>query len=797
MPVKSGKKTKSIKETVKSKSLSNKTLLIVESPAKSKTINKYLGSKFIVEASVGHIKDLVKVRLGVDVENGFQPSYTTIKGKGDIIKNLKQLSSQVGSVMIATDPDREGEAIAWHIANEVKDKNPNIKRVLFNEITKSGIEKGISDPKELNNDLFMSQQARRVMDRLIGYKVSPFLSRAMLEKTTKALSAGRVQSVALRLISEREEDITGFVPIDYWNIYGNFLTENKDELKARLVSYLGENFKNPEGSAIALRGENQSEIDSKLKSLNYISSEMSSDELIEKINKEKYIIDEISKKKISKKPLSPFTTSLLQQEASKRLNFSNKKTMTIAQKLYEGVKFGTEGQIGLITYMRTDSVRTSPDAQQAAKEYIYRKFGEEYVPDTFNEFKSKSSNIQDAHEAIRPASLAYEPDEVKKKLSKDEADLYELIYNRFLASQMTPAKLEQTTVSISGGDFKFRATGTVVLFKGFMIAYEDTSESNGNGKDTNGMLPSGMAENQKMELLSSDGVQSSTKPKPRFTEASLVKELDELGIGRPSTYSQIVSTITDREYVELVNKSFRPTELGTDVNEILVKNFPDLFTVDFTADMESELDQIAYGDKSYTGVLTDFYDPFSRSLKHAEEHGDIPEIPCPECGSPMIIRVSRKGRFLGCSKYPDCTGTKPLPRPNGEKDESAKPQIAEGIFCENCGKPMVIREGKFGRFYGCSGYPECSTIQAITSDVKCPKCNEGSLVERYSPKSRKKFWGCSSYPKCDYLSNYEPLKENCASCNHEYLEIRFRKVGDGYDKYKMCPNCKEKYDFKE
>lgn len=775
--------------------MSNKTLIVVESPAKAKTINKYLGSNYIVEASVGHIKDLIKVRLGVDVNKGFVPTYTTIKGKADIIKRLKQLAEKSAKVMIATDPDREGEAIAWHLAEEIREKNPAIKRVLFNEITKNGIKKGIEDPRDIDEKLFMSQQARRVMDRLIGYQVSPFLSRAMIEKTSQPLSAGRVQSVALRMICEREKEISSFVPIEYWNILGDFQAQLNKNFKARLFAYDGDNIRNPEGSGAASTPDETAALRQKLSELHYIANEEEAKNLIDRIKLEKFYIDRITKKQIKRSPQPPFTTSLLQQEASKRLGFPNKKTMTIAQKLYEGVTIGSE-TAGLITYMRTDSVRVSPEAQQAALGYILSSYGEDYVPDYPNQYTAKSGNVQDAHEAIRPTSLDLNPSEVRKYLSRDEADLYELIYNRFLASQMKAALLDQTTISIQGGDFIFRATGTVIVFKGFLVVYDDNGDTEKNGKDSSAILPEGLQEGELLKLSNTDPQQSYTKPKPRFTEASLIKDLDELGIGRPSTYAQIVSTLVEREYVEINKKSFFPTELGNDVNEILTKSFPDLFNVDFTAEMEKELDEIAEGEKSYLNVLEEFYQPFNRSLKHAEQHSETPDIPCPICGSPMIIRVSRKGRFLGCSRYPECSGTKPLPKPDAEKQEK-KEQIAEGVFCQKCGSPMMIRESRFGRFYGCSNYPECKEIMPLKTGVTCPKCSQGTLIERFSPKARKKFWGCSNYPKCDYITNYEPVHEHCPKCNHSYLEVRFHKVGDTYERYIKCPNCKENFEFKE
>lgn len=780
--------------------MAKKKLVIVESPAKAKTINKYLGKEYVVEASVGHIKDLNKFKLGVDIEKGFVPKYVTISGKAEIIKKLKQLSSSSEQVLIATDPDREGEAIAWHIAEEVKSNNENIKRVIFNEITKTGIKRGISEQRDIDENVFMSQQARRVMDRLIGFQISPFLSKAMLDKTSKTLSAGRVQSVALRLICEREALISNFKPIEYWSINAEFATETADIIKARLVSFDGNQIKNPEGSAKSEIEEEQKKIDEKLAAANYIKNEDQVKDLLKRVKSEKYKIADISKKQVKRKPSSPFTTSLLQQEASRRLGFSNKKTMQVAQKLYEGINLGDEGAVGLITYMRTDSVRISPDAQAAARSYIQTSYGNEYVPEDIPVYSSKSSNVQDAHEAVRPTSMDYAPSNIKKHLSKDEYALYELIFNRFLASQMSPAILDQTTVNIESNSFVFRASGSVIVFKGFLAIYDDIKEDKAEqneAKESSTILPKNLKEKQDLDLKKADSNQSFTKPAPRYNEASLVKELDELGIGRPSTYAQIVSTLLDRKYVELVSKAFMPSELGVEVNTILVQHFPEIFNVDFTAEMEEELDLVAEGTKTYLDMLNDFYNPFSKSLKNAESQSDSNAIKCELCGGEMLIRVSRKGRFLGCSNYPDCSNTKPLPKGEMDAKEKKEPVIAEGVFCDECGSQMLLREGRFGKFYGCSAYPKCKGIKQIKSAIKCPKCNEGNLLERYSPKSKKKFWGCSRYPDCDYLTNYEPLMKDCAKCGSKYLEVRFKKVDDGYEKYLNCPSCKEKYPYEE
>ncbi len=518
------------------------------------------------------------------------------------------------------------------------------------------------------------------------------------------------------------------------------------------------------------------------------------DELIRKIKFTQFSISSITKKELKRTPPQPFTTSLLQQEASKRLGFPSKKTMQLAQNLYEGVTIGSE-TVGLITYMRTDSTRISPEAMDVAKKFIIEKFGESYYPEQPNIYHSKSTNVQDAHEAIRPTIINYTPEEIRKHLPKDHADLYELIFDRFIASQMKPAIIEQTTVNIDGNGLKFRATGSVIIFKGFLTAYDDLLENgkNNNDKDESTILPEGLKENQELALKDTELTHSATKPPPRFTESSLIKELDELGIGRPSTYTQIITTLLERGYVELNKKAFNPTDLGIEVNSILMEHFPKIFNVDFTAQMEQELDDIAEGTKTYLNVLQNFYKPFKATLNDAETKQFGTEILCPKCSSPMVIKVSRKGRFLGCSHYPDCNGTMPLPKGAFDIKEKKEPEIAEGIFC-SCGKPMLIRDGKFGKFYGCSGYPECKEIKPISSGVICPKCNKGTLIERYSPKAKRKFWGCSNYPKCDYLTNYEPINQQCPKCKHNFLEYRFKKINGGYDKYINCPNCREHFE---
>ena len=787
--------------TKSSSKKSDKILVVVESPSKAKTINKYLGSKYVVEASVGHIKDLSNFKLGVDIENKFTPTYQTIKGKAPVIKVLKTKAKTSKEVLIATDPDREGEAIAYHIAGEINKVNSNIKRVIFNEITKSGIKKGLEEIRNIDDDLFMSQQARRVMDRIIGFKVSPFLSNAMIGKTTAVLSAGRVQSVALRMICEREMEILDFDPIEYWNIFAEFKNHENFKLKTQLIGFGNKLIKKPEGSKKGKTEQETNQILQKLIEQHYIKDENKANALLNKIKGiNEYFVSKKQIKSLKRKPEPPFTTSTLQQEASRKLGFTNKKTMQIAQKLYEGVVIGKEGAVGLITYMRTDSVRISPEAQSALHDYIKSTYGNEFLPDSPHQYSTKSSNVQDAHEAIRPTSLAYSFEELKSYLSNDEFSLFRLIFQRFVASQMAFADIEQTSIDLSALDLLFRITGSSIVFDGYLKVYEEGKDEDASD-DANGtsVIPQGIKEGDKFLLDNSNNKQAFTKPPSRFNQSSLIKELDNQGIGRPSTYASIVSTIVDREYVSLENKAFRPTELGFDVNEVLIRHFDKIFNVSFTARMEEELDIIAAGSKQYLEVMNDFYIPFANTLQTAEKvHNENSEMKCPECGSPLVIRVSRRGRFLGCSNYPTCTHTQPLPKiQKAVVEDKKQPEIYPGQKCPECSKDMYIREGRYGRFLGCVDYPTCKGILPIPSNVTCPKCHEGHLVERFSTKRKKKFWSCSNYPNCDYLTNYEPVNQKCSKCDHYYIEFHFRKKGDEWEKYMKCPECKESFELSE
>lgn len=764
--------------------MAKKTLVVVESPAKAKTINKYLGRNYVVEASVGHIKDLVKSRLGVDVDNGYEPKYVTIKGKAEIIKKIRGLAAKAQTVLIATDPDREGEAIAWHLASEIRKKNTNIQRVLFNEITSSGVKKGLEAPREIDEALFLSQQARRVLDRLIGFKVSPFLWRALIGKSSTPLSAGRVQSVALRLICEREQEIGKFKPIEYWSIQGDFAPNGAgDERKtfsARLASFDGRDIKNPEGSA-------DDPANADLDTMHFIRNEREAERLIASVRTMSFSISDVQVREVKRKPPQPFITSTLQQEASRRLGLNARKTMQIAQKLYEGVSMGDDGEVGLITYMRTDSFRISAEAQQAARERIEESFGAEYLPDTPPVYKSKNPNVQDAHEAIRPTALQYSPKDVRKATDVKTAKLYELIYNRFLASQMNPSISDQTSVIIAGDQCSFRASGSVLKFKGFLAAYAEVEDDDAKDDNAPKTLPPGLVSGLDLDLRDTQAKQSYTKAPPRFSEATLVKELEARGIGRPSTYAAIVGTIQERRYVEQQSRRFHATPLGLDVNEVLMKYFPDVFKTEFTAAMETELDTIAVGEHSYKEVVSDFFIPLQMSLTVAEEKGDIPDILCDNCNAPMEMKIGRFGAFFGCTRYPECDGIKTMKQLSGEDDAKEEPQLAEGVVCDECGGAMYTRSGRYGKFYGCANYPTCKGIKPIPLGIKCPKCKDGDIIERRGGKSNRTFYGCSRYPECDFIANYKPVNQACEACGHHYLEIRWKK-DEGESLY--CPHCK-------
>ena len=758
-----------------------KNLILVESPAKAKTINKYLGSNFIVEATIGHIRNLPKTKLGVDVHNDYQPQYVTIRGKGDVIKKIKSLAAKSNNIYIATDPDREGEAIAQDIVDILNgNANHKIRRVLFNEITKTGVKKAMESPRDIDSHLVTSQRARRVMDRIIGYKISPFLWKAIIEISgSSSLSAGRVQSVALKLICDREEEIDKFIQTEYWSIWAVLRTDKGETFDAKLFSVNSKDLKIQPKPEMTERDWEEF-----LKKNFAINNENTANEIFNLISKkENFIISDIIKKNVKRNPSPPFITSTLQAEASRRIKMRPKQTMMLAQKLYEGIDLGKDGIQGLITYMRTDSTRLSEEVIPLVRDYIKNSYGDKYIPETPNVFEKKDkTNVQDAHEAIRPTSLKYTPEFVKDYLDRKSLKLYELIWMRFIASQMASAQLEVTNVEVTADEFLFKATGTAVKFSGFMQVYEEMVEQKETDDDNKEeKIPLGLEKDQKLNLEELTKNQHFTKPPARFTESSLIRELESKGIGRPSTYSLIASTIQDRKYVEQVDRKLIPTRLGKEVNKILVKNFPDIINEKFTAEMENELDQIAQGENKYVNVLNDFYLPFSKALKHVESN--VEKIICEKCGGEMIIKIGRFGKYLACSNYPDCKNIKSL------KEIAAQNQEPEftGETCEKCGARTVYREGKFGRFIGCERYPDCDYVKNITLDVSCPKCKEGEIVERKS-RRKKIFYGCSRYPDCDFVSWYRPVPQECPNKDSYYMEKRYSKKKGEYLK---CPNCGE------
>lgn len=744
-----------------------KSLVIVESPAKAKTINKILGKDFGVKASIGHIKDLPKKKLGVDIDNNFKPHYEIIPSKEKIIKELKSEAKKSDRIFIATDPDREGEAIAYHIAEEIKTPKDrkNIYRVTFHEITERAVKEAIQNPGQIDINKVEAQQARRILDRLVGYKLSPFL----WEKISRGLSAGRVQSVAVRLIVDREREIEAFQKEEYWTIE-SFLQPadlNLQPFWARLYKY--------NGSLVINRDADEGK-------RFLITNAEAAQKIADEIKDKEFYLAKIDKKLRRKSPSPPFITSTLQQEAARRLGFPAKKTMMIAQQLYEGVELGGEGPVGLITYMRTDSFRIAPEAQKWARDLIIKKYGKDYAPEKPPHYKSKGS-AQEAHEAIRPTYPDKTPEMVKQFLSKDQYNLYTLIWNRFIASQMSPAQLEQTTfiigvrdVGLGIGETEFRASGTVIRFPGFMALYIESKDE--IDEEEGAVLPA-LKENDPLYQKELKTIQHFTQPPPRYTEATLVKALEEKGIGRPSTYATILSTIQERKYIEKnSDRRFVPTELGKTVNDLLVDKFPELIDIKFTAKMENELDEIENAKLKWVKVIKDFYKPFERDLAEAKKDiskvrpQDIPtEEVCEKCGSPMVIKWGRHGKFLACSAYPSCKNTKPIENQDlGGRDH----EIEE--VCDKCGSPMVIKIGRFGKFIACSRYPECKNTKPLPTGVKCP-LDSGDIVERKS-KRGKPFWSCSNYPECKFAMWYEPLPQRCPKCDAPFLVKKINKAGE-------------------
>jgi DNA topoisomerase-1 len=726
-----------------------KSLVIVESPAKARTIKKYLGHDFIVKASIGHIKDLPTTRLGVDIEHGFEPQYEVIKNKEKIIAHIVEAARQAGKIYLAPDPDREGEAIAWHIAEEIKNKDRIIYRAIFHEVTKAAVLRAIEHPGSLNRDLFEAQQARRVLDRLVGYQISPLL----WKNVRRGLSAGRVQSVAVRLICEREREIATFVAKEYWTIDATVEATEPPPFNLRLTA-----------------------IDKKKAN---VTNESSAQAIVRDVEGEPFVVGNVERKTVKRNPAPPFITSTLQQEAARKLRFSAKKTMLVAQRLYEGVGLGELGAVGLITYMRTDSTRVSDEAVKQVRAYIEKTYSTEHLPKTPNIYKSKKT-AQEAHEAIRPTSLDLHPEVVKSHLDKDLFRLYHLIWNRFVASQMSPAVYDQTKIDVEvKKKYLFSATGQVLEFSGFLTIYEEgtddqSSPDSSSEKEEKKRLPA-VTEGQQLRLIGLHPKQNFTQPPPRFTESSLIKELERRGIGRPSTYAVIVSTIQEKEYVRQDSGIFKPTELGTLVTDMLIKNFPEVMDIKFTALMEDQLDKVEEGSVNWVELLHNFYRLFRQrldearySMRNLKQEFTATQIKCEKCGANMIIRWGKKGRFLACPNYPKCRNTKEY-----VSDENGEIRIVQSeetdTLCEKCGRRMVIKVGRKGRFLACPGYPQCRNSKPLTLGIACPMPNcSGELIERQSKKG-KTFYACNRYPACKFILWEMPVNQECPKCHSPFL----------------------------
>ncbi len=814
----------------------SKGLVIVESPAKAKTIQKYLGKGYTVEASLGHIKDLPKSNLGVDIDEEFETEYIVIPGKEKVVAKLKKLAQSAESIYLAPDPDREGEAIAAHLAEELGDGTKKkkakkksedgnglrIQRVTFNEITQRAVREAFEHPRQIDQNLVDAQQARRVLDRLVGYQVSPLL----WDKVRRGLSAGRVQTVALRLIVEREREIKAFDKKEYWTIDAHLSANKGSAFDARFLGKGEEKVEIPNGEE--------------------------AEKIRAALEQAEWVVRSVDKKERRRNATPPFTTSKLQQDASRKLRFSVKRTMMIAQRLYEGVELGDEGLVGLITYMRTDSTRVSNEALAEVREYVGKEYGQNFLPESPNTYKEKKE-AQAAHEAIRPTSAMRHPDQIKQYLKEDEYKVYKLIWQRFVASQMNPAVFDQTTVDIdakSANDaFWFRVTGSVLKFEGFLKVYEESKDAKDQeDEELKHKLPA-LEAGQKLTLREIKPEQHFTEPPPRYNEASLVKELEERGIGRPSTYSAILSTIQERQYVQKIGGKFSPTEIGMVVTDLLVDNFRDIFDVQYTARLEEELDEIEEGKEKWTDALGEFYKRFAKDLKYAEKHMENikrmekpTDEKCERCGSPLVIKWGKHGSFYACSSYDkddpnSCTFTKENPINLPDLDSADMQETTQEEYCENCGRVMVLKRGRFGQFMACTGYPDCKTTRRLDQGkkvpdipldekcpkcgrnlvirhgrygeftscsgypeckwvkqnyigVKCPECEDGEIVEKKARRKGNTFYGCSNYPKCKFTSANKPIAEKCPDCGSLYLVEKNLKAGPVI----ACPNKECEYE---
>jgi DNA topoisomerase-1 len=803
-----------------------KALVIVESPAKAKTINKYLGKDYEVEASYGHVKDLPKKTLGVDPQNNFETDYVVIPGKEKVLAKLKKMAKTASAIYLAPDPDREGEAIAFHLAEELTDDGGKKKRkrgipvhrVTFNEITAKAVQEAFAHAHEIDQNLVEAQQARRVLDRLVGYQVSPLL----WDKVRRGLSAGRVQTVALRLIVDREREIKAFEKKEYWTIDAHLLGPKPPAFDARFIG----------------RGEEKTEV----------GNAEDAEAIRAALEKADWQVAAVERKERRRHAASPFITSKLQQDAAHKLRFNVKRTMMIAQRLYEGVELGEEGLVGLITYMRTDSTRISNDALTEVREFIGKEFGPAFLPENANFFKSKKG-AQDAHEAIRPTAVARQPDAIRHYLRDDQYKVYKLIWQRFVASQMMPAVFDQTTVEIdarrNAESFRFRVTGSVLKAEGFLKVYEESKETHDEEDEALKHKLPPLEAGQALSLKELKPEQHFTEPPPRYNEASLVKELEERGIGRPSTYANILSTIQERQYAQKVGAKFVPTEIGLVVTDLLVKNFPDIFDFQYTARLEEELDEIEEGKQKWTDALAEFYEKFEKDLRYAQKHMEnikrmekATEEKCERCGSPLVIKWGKHGSFYACSGYrkddpTSCSFTKENPIDLPELDSAELQETSQEEYCENCGlimvlkrgrfgtflactgypecrttrrldqgkrvpdipldekcpqcgRNMVMRHGRFGEFTSCSGYPECKYIKQNFIGMKCPECKQGELVEKKARQRGNLFYGCGRYPECKFTSNWKPVAEKCPQCGSEYLVEKMLKAGPVL----ACPNAR-------
>ncbi len=762
---KSGSQASAAGRAARMPSSKGKRLVVVESPAKARTVGQILGNKYLVTASMGHVRDLPKSTLGVDTDQDFNPKYLTMKDKRDLVKELKEAGAKASDIFLATDPDREGEAISWHLqaaAGWDKFEKPP-KRVVFHEITKQAVEEAFEHPREIDMQLVNAQQARRILDRLVGYEISPLL----WLKVKLGLSAGRVQSAALRMIVDREREIIAFVPQEWWSLEAELHKDTDPNLPANLFT----------ATLHSRKGSRKLSI----------NDEATARGLEAELQGAAYSVDKVEKKPRRQRPAPPFITSTLQQDAGRKLRFTAQRTMALAQQLYEGLNVGSEGSVGLITYMRTDSVNVADTAVRETRDYVRQRFGKEYVPDKPRAYRTRSKNAQEAHEAIRPTSVGRTPQAMAAYLDRDQLRLYTLIWERMVASQMADAMLEATTVEIdahcvapSDSVFRFRATGSVLKFPGFRAVYLEGRDDAADG-----------GENALPELAAGDGLKNQkleanqhfTQPPPRFTEATLIREMEEKGIGRPSTYAPTIATLVEREYVQREQRRLSPTELGCTVTDLLTERFADVMAPEFTAKMEEDLDSVAQGEQDWVPMLRDFYGPFHQAVNLAEQ-AFTPS--CEKCGRPMTMMMGRFGRFLACSGYPACQNTRNM-RDNAERP----PDEPTDEICEKCERPMVIKTGRYGRFLACTGYNAednpCDNRRNIVtkSDVPCPKCG-GDLVQRRARKSGRPFWGCARYPECEFLVNTEPLVAPCPDCGGMLVTAARGRA--------RCTDCKWKGD---